>query len=166
MTTVDTANGESGHELPDALPGNAGVVFTVLPKDRTNLAAYRIAVSDRPGRHTVLVPGIRARYAPPDQLLVAESDGTLAAVAFDVANHTGCRTPSKKHRPEMRVMLMSGLPDGEMSFLDHGWHFIQKPFLPSELVEKVHEVLRAPERNHTDRYFSPRRNSQAAAAGA
>ena len=89
------------------------------------------------------------------------SDVMMPGMAGPVVAHL-----LKKHRPEMRVMLMSGLPDGEMSFLDHGWHFIQKPFLPSELVEKVHEVLRAPERNHTDRYFSPRRNSQAAAAGA
>ena len=40
----------------------------------------------------------------------------------------------KKHRPQMRVMLMSGYPDGAMLFLNHGWHFIEKPFLPAQLV--------------------------------
>lgn len=49
----------------------------------------------------------------------------------------------KKHRPEMRVMLMSGYPEGDMLFLNHGWHFIQKPFVPQALVAKVNEVLHA-----------------------
>ena len=53
----------------------------------------------------------------------------------------------KKHRPEMRVMLMSGYPDGDMLFLNHGWHFIEKPFVPAELVERVNEVLHTPERS-------------------
>ena len=36
----------------------------------------------------------------------------------------------KQRRPEMRVMLMPGFADGAMLVLNHGWHFIQKPFLP------------------------------------
>jgi len=51
----------------------------------------------------------------------------------------------KKHRPEMRVMLMSGYPQDDMAFLNNGWQFIQKPFVPATLVEKVNEVLHAPE---------------------
>jgi two-component system cell cycle sensor histidine kinase/response regulator CckA len=53
----------------------------------------------------------------------------------------------KKHRPEMRVMLMSGYSDGDMLFLNHGWHFIEKPFLAAELVKRVNEVLHTPERS-------------------
>ena len=43
----------------------------------------------------------------------------------------------------MRVMLMSGYPEGDMLFLNQGWHFIQKPFVPQALVAKVNEVLHA-----------------------
>jgi two-component system, cell cycle sensor histidine kinase and response regulator CckA len=50
----------------------------------------------------------------------------------------------EKLRPELRVMLMSGYPDGELSFLSHGWHFIEKPFRASKLVERVNEVLHLP----------------------
>ena len=62
----------------------------------------------------------------------------------------------KKHRPEMRVMLMSGYPGGDMLFLNHGWHFIEKPFLPAQLVARVNEVLHTPERSQGDDGFDNR----------
>jgi DNA-binding response OmpR family regulator len=62
----------------------------------------------------------------------------------------------KKHRPEMRVMLMSGYPGGDMLFLNHGWHFIEKPFVPAQLVERVNAVLHSPESSQGDAYFDTR----------
>jgi FixJ family two-component response regulator len=47
----------------------------------------------------------------------------------------------KENRPEMRVMLMSGFADGAMVVLNHGWHFITKPFLASALLVRVNDVL-------------------------
>jgi two-component system cell cycle sensor histidine kinase/response regulator CckA len=68
----------------------------------------------------------------------------------------------KKHRPEMRVMLMSGYPGGDLLVLNHGWHFIEKPFLPAKLIEKVNEVLHTLERSQGDDHFDTR---AAAASG-
>jgi two-component system, cell cycle sensor histidine kinase and response regulator CckA len=62
----------------------------------------------------------------------------------------------KKLRPEMRVMLMSGYAGGDMLFLNYGWHFIEKPFLPSKLIEKVKEILHTPERSQGDDHFDTR----------
>ena len=62
----------------------------------------------------------------------------------------------KKQRPQMRVMLMSGYVDGDLLVLNHGWHFIEKPFLPYELVAKVTEVLHTPERSQGDDRFDDR----------
>ena len=62
----------------------------------------------------------------------------------------------KKHRPEMRVMLMSGYPDGEMLFLNYGWHFIEKPFLAAKLVERVNDILHTPERSQGEDHFDDR----------
>jgi DNA-binding response OmpR family regulator len=62
----------------------------------------------------------------------------------------------KKHRPELRVMLMSGYRDGDMLFLNLGWHFIEKPFLAAELVTRVNEVLHTPERSQGDAHFDNR----------
>ena len=47
----------------------------------------------------------------------------------------------KESRPEMRVILMSGCPVDGMLVLNYGWYFIQKPFVPIQLVEKINEVL-------------------------
>jgi hypothetical protein len=47
----------------------------------------------------------------------------------------------------MRVMLMSGGADGNLLILNHGWAFIQKPFVPKKLVEMVTDVLHSPDRS-------------------
>ena len=43
-----------------------------------------------------------------------------------------------RERPDLRVLLMSGYSDAPV---DHGAHFLQKPFGPKELARKVREVL-------------------------
>ena len=35
-------------------------------------------------------------------------------------------------RPHIKVLLMSGFPEG-MLVLNEGWHFLAKPFIPSQL---------------------------------
>jgi two-component system cell cycle sensor histidine kinase/response regulator CckA len=62
----------------------------------------------------------------------------------------------KKHRPEMRVMLMSGFPGGDMLFLNHGWHFIEKASLEERLVARVNELLHTSEHSQGDDRFDTR----------
>lgn len=47
----------------------------------------------------------------------------------------------KSLRPKMSVMLMSGYADGTLLLVDRDWQFIEKPFVPSALVEKVKTAL-------------------------
>ena len=55
--------------------------------------------------------------------------------------------------PEMRVILMSGYPGGEILVLNYGWHFIRKPFVPVQLVAKINEVIDGDTREQdTDRF--------------
>jgi two-component system cell cycle sensor histidine kinase/response regulator CckA len=46
----------------------------------------------------------------------------------------------KSRRPQMQVLLMSGSPD-DMRILNYHGHFLQKPFLPTDLLGKVRAVL-------------------------
>jgi serine/threonine-protein kinase len=86
VTMRDTAQGEVSHIWPDALPSGRGVVFTVRRGGRMSFAEWDIAVADLgTGTHTVLVPGVRARYAASGHLLYVTADGTLMAVPFDEA---------------------------------------------------------------------------------
>ncbi len=47
----------------------------------------------------------------------------------------------EKLRPRMRVILMSGYTDGAILPVSRNWQFLQKPFVPSALVEKVKRAL-------------------------
>jgi DNA-binding NtrC family response regulator len=55
----------------------------------------------------------------------------------------------KQARPHMHVMLMSGGVEGNLLVLNYGWAFIQKPFVPSKLVEMVTDVLRSENRSQS-----------------
>jgi CheY-like chemotaxis protein len=49
----------------------------------------------------------------------------------------------RRSRPDLRVMLISAYPQG-MLILDTGWHFLQKPFLQSAILDKVKQILNSP----------------------
>jgi two-component system cell cycle sensor histidine kinase/response regulator CckA len=71
----------------------------------------------------------------------------------------------KELRPEMRVMLMSGYPDGAMLVLNYGWHFI-KPFVAAQLVAKINEILNEELRDQGTDHFDPRKEEHQAASKA
>ena len=48
----------------------------------------------------------------------------------------------KESRPEMKIMLMSGYPQG-LLILDHGWNFLQKPFFPRAILQKIENFSKA-----------------------
>jgi eukaryotic-like serine/threonine-protein kinase len=80
FTTVDTAAGELTHMYPDLLPDADAVLFQVAFRD----GRRRIAIADlASGKHTVLMEGVRPRYARSGHLLYTTADGKLWAVAFD-----------------------------------------------------------------------------------
>lgn len=49
----------------------------------------------------------------------------------------------RRSRPDLRVMLISAYPQGVL-MLDTGWNFLQKPFLPSAILDKVKQILSSP----------------------
>ena len=63
----------------------------------------------------------------------------------------------KALRPEMRVMLMSGYPNGEMLVLNNGWYFIEKPFVAVQLVAKIKDVLSEEMRYQATDHFDTRK---------
>jgi CheY-like chemotaxis protein len=53
---------------------------------------------------------------------------------FQMAEMTGIELATKitAERKGIKVLLMSGYPEG-MLILNEGWHFLPKPFIPSQL---------------------------------
>jgi two-component system cell cycle sensor histidine kinase/response regulator CckA len=59
----------------------------------------------------------------------------------EIARRIGAR------HPQIRVLYMSGYPDNVIAHggvLEEGLSFLQKPFTPSALAEKVREILDKP----------------------
>jgi len=63
----------------------------------------------------------------------------------------------QRRRPQMRVVLMSGFTDGAVLLLNHGWHFIAKPFQANALLNRVNDALHSQTRaQETDRFDTRR----------
>jgi DNA-binding NtrC family response regulator len=62
----------------------------------------------------------------------------------------------KQSRPKMRVILMSGYANGALLVLNYGWHFIEKPFVATQLVAKIDEVLTGQSREQATDHFDVR----------
>jgi len=88
FTSLDSADGEIEHILPQALPGNRGVLFIIKYHDLTRSG---IAVADpATGAHRVIETGRVARYLMPGYLVYGEFPGTgrLLVQSFDIRTLT------------------------------------------------------------------------------
>jgi serine/threonine-protein kinase len=82
VSTLDTAQGETAHNFPHALPNGRGVLVTVFHGN--NAVTHDIGVVDlATGQHRVLVRGVYGRYASTGHLLFVRQDGALLAAPFD-----------------------------------------------------------------------------------
>ena len=103
--------------------------FTVIPASSAK-EAIRLE-GEFPGTIDLLLSGVRVRGM----------SGPILAKKL------------KERRPQMRVMLMSGYPGGALLVLNYGWHYIEKPLVPSALVSKIKDALGGETREQfTDRF--------------
>jgi two-component system, cell cycle sensor histidine kinase and response regulator CckA len=89
---------------------------------------------------------------------IGRIDLLLSDVEMPGMNGPDLGTALKKARPDLRVMLMSGFPDGDLLVLNYGWAFIQKPFIAEKLIEMVASVLDSPDRSQGSHGFDTRRD--------
>jgi hypothetical protein len=84
VLNIDFENGERLHKYPHALPGGAGVLFTIATVDTESFDDAQIAAfSSRTGQRKVLVEGgTHPRYSASGHLLYGRN-GNLLAVRFD-----------------------------------------------------------------------------------
>src|SRR5579859_1647 len=94
---------------------------------------------------------LQARSGEEALSLAANYTGKISLLLSDVqmASMTGPELGEtlKKLRPDLRVMLMSGLAGGSMLVLNYGWAFIEKPFLSGQLLEMIDVVLHSPDKS-------------------
>lgn len=105
---------------------------TILIVDDDPVVLKMVAAMLADGAYTVLTAdnGKEAiqkskDYKPEIHLLL--SDFQMPEMSgVDLATHLS------RERPALKVLLMSGFTDG-MLVLNEGWHFLAKPFIPSQL---------------------------------
>ena len=66
----------------------------------------------------------------------------LLVTDFQMPEVTGIdlATQITADRPDIKVLLMSGFPAG-MLVLNEGWHFLPKPFVPSQLLTLISGLI-------------------------
>jgi serine/threonine-protein kinase len=80
LTTLDSANSENTHVLPQILPDTRRVLFTVVSPRNSQIVVQSLETKER----RVVLEGVTgARYVPTGHLVYPQ-EGTLMAVAFDV----------------------------------------------------------------------------------
>lgn len=65
----------------------------------------------------------------------------------------------RRLRPDLHVMLMSGLAGGSLLVLNYGWAFIEKPFLSAKLLEMINVVLHSPNRSQGKDQYDTRNDT-------
>jgi DNA-binding NtrC family response regulator len=120
---------------------------TILVVD-DEAAVLRVVVAILQGANFLV---LSADSGPAAIKLAEETDEPIHLLLSDV-DMPGMTGPAlgetlKVARPEMHVMLMSGLQDGNLLVLNYGWAFIRKPFVPTKLVAMVTDVLHSPNRS-------------------
>ena len=148
-----------------ALPVGGTPETILLVEDHTALLKLVKQILD--DANFTVIPANNAKQA---MQLEAGFPGTIDLLLSDVRMR-GMSGPNlakrlKERRPQMRVMLMSGYPGGALLVLNYGWHYIEKPFVPSVLVSKIKDVLRGETREQsTDRFDTLKEPRRALAGG-
>jgi DNA-binding NtrC family response regulator len=124
-----------------------GTLETILVVDDTAIVLKTVVVILEKANFLVL----SADSGPAAIKLAAATDQPIHLLLSDVdmphMSGPALGETLKQARPEMHVMLMSGQQDGNLLVLNYGWAFIQKPFLPTKLVEMVTDVLHSANRS-------------------
>jgi two-component system, cell cycle sensor histidine kinase and response regulator CckA len=158
----------NGHIEVESEPGKGATFRVSLPRVEQEPVVARkttMAETHRRGSGTILLAedepllrelgqtiltqaGYEVLTAPNPEALksfVAEYAGKIDLLLTDVVM-PGMSGPElvrvvKARWPEVRVLYMSGYADDEIEDLDRDAGFLQKPFTPAELTEKIAEVL-------------------------
>jgi two-component system, cell cycle sensor histidine kinase and response regulator CckA len=139
----EAAPSEYSFERPGAdLPESQKTITVLLVEDETMLrdllgkvlrqAGYRVIMAED-GHHALQVAG--------------QHHGKIDLLLSDVQmpRMTGPEVARllRRERPDLHVVLISAFPP-DLIVLEPGWAFLQKPFRPDAIIERIRGVLSAP----------------------
>ena len=113
-------------------PGPQDLQKTILVVDDDPDVLSFVAGFLSEGHHNVLIAKSGAEALQHSKDFKGEIHLLLSD--FQMAGMTGIELATRitAERPKIKVLLMSGYPGGTL-VLNEGWHFLAKPFVPSQL---------------------------------
>ena len=126
---------------------------TILVVDDTPLVLVGVSLVLKKAGFTVL------SAASPEEAIQISLDfaGTIDLLLTDVMmpgmSGPDLATKLVKQRTELRVVMMTAYPGGDLLVLNYGWQLITKPCVPKVLLEKVNSVLHSPDRSQEPDQF-------------
>ena len=138
------ADGEKSAEKTVARARTTGGSETVLlVEDNESVRKFVGSVLESKGYHLLEASGSREAVR-----LIEENTGPIHLLLTDVVmpHMSGPELAARlgPFHPETKVLYMSGYTDNAIihhGVLDPGTHFLQKPFVPETLIQKIREVL-------------------------
>jgi two-component system cell cycle sensor histidine kinase/response regulator CckA len=130
--------------LPDGLSTNSETILVV--DDNESVLEVVVSILKRAGFRV-----FSANNGPGAIKLAENMDTKIDLLLSDVdmpqISGPDLGEAMKEGRPDMHVMLMSGGNNGNLLVLNYGWAYIQKPFVPTKLVQMIMSVLHSPNRS-------------------
>jgi eukaryotic-like serine/threonine-protein kinase len=119
LTTLNVARGDRLHLLPQPLPGNDALLFTIVTDSERQVAVLRRKTGDT----SILTTGTHARYLPSGHVIFSRDDALWAA-PFDAAALTLTGDPvllldGVQHSAD-QVAHLDVSADGSMAYLPAG----------------------------------------------
>jgi two-component system cell cycle sensor histidine kinase/response regulator CckA len=140
------------------MPQSVGKLETILVVDDTPMILKVVVAILNNANFNVL----EARNGEEAIKVAADHIGKIDLLLSDVQmpSMTGPELGEtlKSLRPDLHVMLMSGLAGGSMLVLNYGWAYIEKPFLSAKLLEMINVVLHSPNKSQGKNQYDTRQD--------
>ncbi len=130
--------------MPDAL---TGALETILVVDDDEQVLSVVAAILKGANFRVLSADSGASAIELAKKTEVKIDLLLSDVDMPLISGPDLGETLKRGRPNLRVMLMSGGENGNLLVLNYGWAYIQKPLVPTKLIQMVTDVLHSPDRS-------------------
>ena|ERR1700691_3239387 len=119
-------------------PQNKQKTVLIVDDDKAVLSAVSKILAD--GNYKVLTASSGSGALDQSKSYKSPIDLLLSDFQMAGMNGVDLATQMSRDRPQLKILLMSGFTDG-MLVLNEGWHFLAKPFIPSQLRTLVSSLV-------------------------
>lgn len=141
------------------MAGSLEQLETVLVVDDTRTVLDLVVAILKTAKYNV----ITANSSHEALEVAANYPGTIHLLLSDVRmplmNGPELGETLQKTRRDIRVMFMSGSIGGSLLVLNYGWAMIEKPFVPTKLLEMINIVLHSPNKSQGTDHYDTRKDT-------